>query len=131
MQNGEIPGSAVTASTEYNGNYIANNGRLWFSVINSNYYGWLSSPADTNQYLQVTFKKWTKVTGIASQGRGNAGQWVKSYTLLYTYDGIFFRHYKQSGRTAVHIKAFYLLYHFLSHGCDSFNGSSMYPPLLL
>ena len=106
MQNGEIPGSAVTASTYYNGNYIASNGRLWFSVINSNFYGWLSSPLDINQYLQVTFKKWTKVTGIASQGRGDAGQWVKSYSVLYSYDGVFFRPYKQSGRTAVSVNVF-------------------------
>lgn len=96
MQNGEIPLSAVTASTEYNYNYVANNGRLWHNPFANTYRSWMSNPFDKNQYLQISFKNWTKVTGIATQGRGDAGHWVTRYSLLFSYDGVFFRPYKNN-----------------------------------
>ena len=102
MANGLIEDKQITASSEYNGNYLAVFGRIGYSIHhNGHFYGWLSSPLNTHQWLQVTFKKWTQVGGISTQGRGDAGQWVKSYTILYSYDGVDYMPYKQSGRSAV------------------------------
>ena len=59
---------------------------------------YVNNPA---QFLGVKFKKFTKVTKIATQGRPNVNQWVKSYTLAYSLDGITFTSYKVNGRTKV------------------------------
>ena len=39
--------------------------------------------------------------GIGSQGRQDANQWVKSYTLSYGMNGVDFAHYKENGRVKV------------------------------
>ena len=34
-----------------------------------------------------------KITRISTQGRQDANQWVKSYTLSYSYDGVWWYKY--------------------------------------
>ena len=52
-------------------------------------------PATNNkhQWLQVDMGDWTRVTGVATQGRQNAYYWVKSYSLS-TSDGELFEFLK-------------------------------------
>ena len=52
-------------------------------------------PASLNKYqwLQVDMGNWTRVTGVATQGRQNANYWVKSYSIS-TSDGKFFEFLK-------------------------------------
>ena len=92
MQNGKIPDSAITASTEYNAQGSASNGRLHSGI---NYGAWLAQKNDVYQYLQVNFGDWTKVTRVAIQGRMDSDQWVKSFSLSYGYDHVFFKDYKE------------------------------------
>ena len=101
MQNLAIKDTALSASTWYNNDYAAFQARLHYNLGADRYYGWLSGTTDTKQWLQITFTQWNMVTGIATQGRGNANQFVKSYTLSYSYDTVFFDPYKENSRTKV------------------------------
>lgn len=101
MQNGKIPDSAISASTEYNSAHKAINGRLHFLYRSGRYGAWSARTNDVYQYLQVNFGDWTKVSRVAIQGRSDADQWVKSFTLSYGYDPVFFKDYKEAGSKKV------------------------------
>lgn len=45
--------------------------------------------------LQVDFEALTRVTGIATQGRYDAEQWVKTYRLTYSRDGSSYKYYTE------------------------------------
>ncbi|XP_068680517.1 uncharacterized protein, partial [Montipora foliosa] len=101
MQNGKIPDSAITASTEYSTAYKSINGRLHFLYRSGRVGSWSAKTNDVFQYLQVDFGDFTKVSRVAIQGRTDADQWVKSFSLSYGYDSIFFRVYKEDRRKKV------------------------------
>ena len=104
MQNEQIPDSAITASTEYNSKTKAFNGRLHFLSRSWIAGGWSAESNDKNQFLQVSFSDWRKVTRVAIQGRQDADQWVKSFGLSYGYDSVFFEDYKEDGVKKVSIR---------------------------
>ena len=91
MQTGEIPDSAITASSSSNANSLAPSlGRLHFNSAGSGKYGsWAAGTNDVNQWFQVDFGDWTKISAVATQGREDADQWVKTYSVSFSYDGIF------------------------------------------
>ena len=96
MQNNQIPDSALRASTSYNPNSMGpGNGRLHFQARTGKYGAWAVSKNDEFQYFEVNFGHWTRVTKIATQGRQDGGWWTKSYSLAYSYDGVFFEDYKE------------------------------------
>ena len=101
MQTGRIPDSAVTASTEYSTAYKAINGRLHFLYRSGRIGAWEAKTNDVFQFLQVSFGDWTKVTRVAIQGRQDANQWVKTFSISYSYDPIFFKVYKEDGAKKV------------------------------
>lgn len=59
------------------------------------------------QYFEVSFRDWTKVTKVATQGRQDGGWWVKTYTLCYSYEGVFFEDYKENGVLKVFYDGFF------------------------
>ena len=101
MQNGKMPNSALTASSQLNANYGPENARLHFYAVSGRYGAWIPSVQNHNQWLQVDFGVETQVTRIATQGRQDADQWVKEYTLRYSTDGFYFQQYQPSGFTRV------------------------------
>ncbi len=64
-------------------------------------YGWAPSASNNQQWFQVDFGGWTKVTRVAIQGRPNAAWWVKTFQLAYSYDGVFYTSYKEEGEAKV------------------------------
>ena len=42
-----------------------------------------------------------RIKGVATQGRQDANQWVKSYTVMYSIDGMNFVPYKENRRVKV------------------------------
>ena len=46
-----------------------------------------------------------RIKGVATQGRQDASQWVKSYTVSYSMDGMNFVPYKENGRVRVSVVA--------------------------
>ena len=103
MQSYAIPDSSVTASSMLWALAKAGNGRLHLiSTPGENDGGWIAEPnKEENSWFQVDFGRWTKVTGISTQGRqGFFLDWVTKYSVSYSYDGIFFLDYKENGDVA-------------------------------
>ena len=97
MESGKIADSRIKASSEWNSvDWGATKARLNFAKQS-----WLEKRNDNKQWLQVDFKYRATITDIMSQGRGNSGQWVRSYTVSYSNDGVNFNRYQRSGKDKV------------------------------
>ena len=84
MQSGAIPDIRVTASSTWNSYTGASLARLNLTERGNYSGGWVAGVQASSQYLQVVFGATdTVLTGIATQGREDADQWVKSYFLIY------------------------------------------------
>ena len=101
MQNGKLPNSALSASSQLNAYAGPENARLHFCKESGRYGAWIAQRNDHRQYYQVDFGVETQVTGIETQGRQDALQYVKAYTLRYSTDGSYFKQYQPSGFTKV------------------------------
>ena len=86
-------GSQYSASSEWNGAHGANNARLHHQAGGGKTGAWSSRHNSPDQWLQITFRKVAKVTRVATQGRTDHSQWVTTYRLAYSLDGIFYQHY--------------------------------------
>ncbi|KAG5261702.1 hypothetical protein AALO_G00287390 [Alosa alosa] len=84
----------------------------WFSSwtaskarLNSQGFGcaWLSKYQDTNQWLQIDFKDVKVVSGILTQGRCDADEWITKYSVQYrTNESLNWVYYKdQTGNNRV------------------------------
>ena len=93
MQSGDIPDSAITASSSANAvSYAPSVGRLHFLSAGSGRYGsWAAGANNAQQWFQVDFGSWTKVKAVATQGRQDSNQWVKTFSMSYSYDGVFYK----------------------------------------
>lgn len=91
MQNLQIPDSAITASSSYNAiSFAPYIGRLHFVSAGSGKYGsWAAGTNNEFQWLQIDCGSWTKISAVATQGRQDADQYVKTYTLSFSYDEVF------------------------------------------
>ncbi len=98
MESGEITDGQISASSEYNNNYAAIQGRLHFES-DTKADAWESANADANQWLQIDLgKQNTKVTGVATQGRSDNYHRVTKYKLQYSNDAVTFQYYKEQGQ---------------------------------
>ena len=87
MKSGKIPDSAITATTIYNQYCGPERARL-DTVKSGNFNGaWIPKTLDMGQWIQVDLGKITKIARIATQGRQDAAQWVKSYSITYSLEG--------------------------------------------
>ena len=95
MRSGLISDAAIVASTIYHATYSRPQvGRLHYNSAGSGTYGsWLAASNNLGQWLQADLGNWTRITGVATQGRQDSNQWVKSYSLS-TNNGIFFEFIK-------------------------------------
>ena len=90
MENGNVEDSKITSSTAWS-NLPSTKARL-----NSDS-SWSAGTNDKNQWIQVDLDKAVTVTKIATQGRKNYDQWVKTFTLSYSFDGENFEPYQVNG----------------------------------
>ena len=90
LENGTIPNSRLSASSVLGGQaqYGPSNGRLNRAGDN-----WIVQTLDQSQWFQVDLGQVETVTGVATQGRQNSQQWITSYILQYSTDGITFTDY--------------------------------------
>ena len=87
------PTSHFSASTMWDNNHGPSNAVLHHQSGGGKSGAWSSRPNNLNQWLQMNFGKVAKVSRVATQGRMDANQWVKTYRLAYSLDGEFFHHY--------------------------------------
>ena len=99
MESRAIPDGKLSASTQWNSNYAAKQARLHFPGGGGKAGSWSSRPNDANEWLQIDLGITNaKVTGLASQGRADADQWVTKYKLQYSHDGVHFYFYREPGQ---------------------------------
>ena len=89
----------MTASSQYDSQHAPLGGRLNFPAeinsegVTTQIGGWAALTNDQNQYLQIKFNQIFQITGVATQGRADAAEWVKSYKLEYSTDGSTWTYY--------------------------------------
>lgn len=89
-----VPGS-FSASSYYTGSLAP-----WYARLNQ-VYSWSTRYNRAGQWLQVSLGGSSTIKGVATQGRSNANQWVKSYTLSYSVDDYRFVAYREGSTTRV------------------------------
>lgn len=77
----------MSASSSWNKNLGPENARLNLVATGGKTGAWSAEINDRNQFLQVDFSRNVKITKFQTQGRQDADQWVKKYTLSYSVDG--------------------------------------------
>ena len=98
MAFGSISDTQIIASSQLDGNHSASQARLHFQADGYKVGGWSALTNDRDQWLQVDFGSYTKVTRLATQGMNGYDQWVTRYMLQYSDDGITFHLYKEGTR---------------------------------
>ena len=89
----------MTASSQYNSQHAPLGGRLNFQAqitsqgVTTQIGGWAALTNDDKQYISITFGQIFQITGVATQGRQDAAQWVESYKLEYSTDGSTWTYY--------------------------------------
>ena len=107
LESGAIKDSQITASSQYNDNVAANQGRMNVQATQNQGGGWEAATIDPNQWLQVDLgSQYFIVTRMATQGRNHRDlkRWVTKYKLQYSNDGLTFRCYIEHGQTAEKVK---------------------------
>ncbi|XP_027059482.1 neurogenic locus Notch protein-like [Pocillopora damicornis] len=94
-----IPNGQVKASSEWDPNHAAIQGRLHYLPPPGKQGGWSSKHNNVNQWLQIDLGALLKVTAVATQGRSNHDQWVTKYKLQYSNDGATFSYYMEAGQS--------------------------------
>ena len=101
VEDRRIPDSALSSSSRWDCYHGPHRARL-NSQRRGRYRGaWSSRANNRKQWLQIDIGTKALVYGIASQGRQDAGQWVKAYKVMYSKSGVRWRWYQVRRRTMV------------------------------
>ncbi|XP_078379586.1 lactadherin-like [Oculina patagonica] len=99
MESGAITDGQITASSEYDNNHAAVQGRLHFKLAGIKRGAWSAGVLDDNQWLQIDLgNQHTRVTRVATQGRNGHWDRVTEYRLQYSDDELNFQYYKDQGQ---------------------------------
>lgn len=104
LEDFRLDSGALTASSYVNYNHGPERARLNWPSGHSRAGGWVAKVRNSNQWLQVELDRPAKITGVATQGRYDAYQWVTTYTVSYSMDGKAFKLYLEYGRNKVTMK---------------------------
>lgn len=104
MENGLISDEQITASSEWDEDHAAIQGRLRFPPTTEKAGAWVVHTTDANQWLQVDLDSLnTTVTRVAAQRREDNEKWVTNYNLQYGDDGVNFQYYREEGETVTKV----------------------------
>ena len=112
LEDRRVPNGHLTASTYYNSALSPWHGRL------NGIYSWSVRRNRVGEWFQVNFVELMRIKGVATQGRQNANQWVRSYMVRYSVDGMTFIPYKENKRLKVcilHCQSSNLYFPFLEY----------------
>ena len=117
MESGKILDKQITASSKWNAQCAARQGRLNFQEVVEGGVpkksgSWAARKNDKNPWLQVDLLcEESVVTSVATQGRnrnplwgGPHNQWVKSYKLQYSNNGVDFEYYKDARQNSAKVR---------------------------
>jgi hypothetical protein len=86
MQSGAIPDERITASSMHSQNVAPARARLGTTKVGSLAGAWTAHINDTQPCIQVDLVNLTTVTRVATQGRSDRAEWVKTYSVQYGMD---------------------------------------------
>ena len=95
IQNGRIKNSAMTASSQWDVNHASWLARLHRARRGRLMGAWSSRHNNHHQWLQIDMGRFMKCSGINTQGRQDADQWVTAYQILYGSDGTRFSYVRE------------------------------------
>ena len=118
MESGKILDKQITASSKWNALCAAHQGRLNFQEVVEGGVpkksgSWIAHRNDKNQWLQVDLlREESVVSSVATQGRNlhplwpwrRHSQWVKSYKLQYSNNGVDFEYYKDAIQSSAKVR---------------------------
>ena len=87
----------MTASSSYNVFHGAFLARLHRTRTGRYMGAWVARIRNSNQWLQVALGRPMTITGIATQGRHDANQWVTRYLVAFSQDNMHFEYYMEYG----------------------------------
>lgn len=109
MQNGVISDAQLSASSSFNSNEAANQGRLHNDY--TSYAGAWVAATTSNEWMQIDLlSNYIRISRVATQGRHHVDnityQWVKKYNLKYSdfENDTTFRSYMEIGRSLEKVK---------------------------
>ena len=105
VESGAISDAQISASSQWDANHAAIQGRLHFQKSSRKEGSWSARTNDVNQWLQIDLgNQVTKVTRLATQGRNLYRQWVTRFKLQYSDDGVNFHYYRDQPQCAPKVK---------------------------
>ena len=116
MESGKILNKQITASSEWDAHHAAHQGRLNFQEVGEGGVpkksgSWSARKNDKNQWLQVDLlREESVVTSVETQGRnehprwGAHNQWVESYKLRYSNNGVDFAYNKDARQNSAKVR---------------------------
>ena len=105
MESRAISDSQISASSQLDDNHSAKRARLNIKLNGTKKGGWSARILDRNQWLQIDLGSYTTVTLVATQGRNGHQQWVTTFRLQYSNDGIIFHLYRERGDTSAKVRS--------------------------
>ena len=105
MEDGTISDGQISASSEIDLNHAATQARLQFQQTGIKQGSWVAGTVDTNQWLQIDLANYhTTVRRVATQGRNGGSQWVTSYNLQYSDNGVSFTYFGDQGQGLIKVE---------------------------
>ena len=104
VESGAISDRQMSASSQWDENYAAPQGRLYFEAFSGKSGSW-SAKYNVSQWLQVDLgNPHTKVTALATQGRNDYPQWVTKYKVQYSGDGVSFQYFMEEQSSKIRVR---------------------------
>ena len=101
VEDRRIPDSALSSSSRWDTHHGPHRCRLNAQRRGRNRGAWSSRANNRAQWLQIDVGSRAILYGMATQGRQDLGQWVKTYKVMYSSDGVRWRWYQVRRRTLV------------------------------
>nr|XP_054771623.1 retinoschisin-like [Lytechinus pictus] len=90
LESGLIPDSSLTASSEWNADHSARRARLNLLRVNLLRGAWSAKENKLGEWIQVDLSVTYLIVGVAIQGRDDIDQWVTSFKVNCSLDGVSF-----------------------------------------
>ena len=92
MASGYILDTDITSSSAQNTSTPAKNARLNYIKGSS----WCAAANDSKPYLQIELDRLYIICAVSTQGNSQGEQWVKSYKLQLSKDGVTWKDYTET-----------------------------------
>ena len=101
VQSGWLPDTSFSASSHLGDRSAPFLGRLHNVRKGKNMMAWTAGRHDKHKWWQVDLGKTMNITMVATQGGWDCTDWVTSYFVAYSQDGLEFHHVTESNQTKV------------------------------